>query len=81
MAQGKYFLGAHMKWITPQSINEQLPYYDYEKQLVITADAIIDNRDELFDRLQVEQALRREMPDSKLILLAYQKWGKMRRNI
>ncbi|WP_026591918.1 lasso peptide isopeptide bond-forming cyclase [Bacillus sp. UNC437CL72CviS29] len=69
------FLGAHMKWITPQSINEQLPYYDYEKQLVITADAIIDNRDELFDRLQVEQALRREMPDSKLILLAYQKWG------
>lgn len=75
MAQGKYFLGSHAKWITSESINEQLPYYDYETQLVITADAIIDNRNELFDRLQVEKVHRREMPDSKLILLAYQKWG------
>ena len=69
------FLGSHAKWITSESINEQLPYYDYETQLVITADAIIDNRNELFDRLQVEKVHRREMPDSKLILLAYQKWG------
>lgn len=69
------FLGCHAQWITPESIGEQLPYYDYERQLAITADAIIDNRDELFDRLQVKQADRKEMPDSKLILLAYVKWG------
>src|SRR5690625_1310592 len=32
------FLGCHAQWITPESIGEKLPYYDYERQLVITAD-------------------------------------------
>lgn len=69
------FLGCHAQWITPESVGEQLPYYDYERQLAITADAIIDNRYELFERLQVKQIHRKEMSDSELILLAYQKWG------
>src|SRR5690625_1813098 len=37
------FFGCHNQWITPQSIEEQMLYHDYERQLVITADAIIDN--------------------------------------
>jgi asparagine synthase (glutamine-hydrolysing) len=69
------FLGCHAQWITPESIGELLPYYDYERQLMITADAIIDNREELFERLQVERSKRKTMPDSHLILLAYHKWG------
>lgn len=69
------FLGCHAQWITPESIGEQLPYYDYERQLAITADAIIDNRDELFERLQVDRAKRKSMTDSELILLSYHKWG------
>ncbi len=69
------FLGCHAQWITPESVGEQLPYYDHQRQLAITADAIIDNRDELFERLQVEQEHRKRMPDSELILLAYLKWG------
>ncbi|OKL36570.1 lasso peptide isopeptide bond-forming cyclase [Domibacillus mangrovi] len=68
------FFGCHAQWITPESIGEQQPYYDYERQLVITADAIIDNREELFERLQVERSRRKTMPDSELILLAYHKW-------
>src|SRR5690625_2087917 len=39
------FLGCHAQWITPESVGEKLPYHDYERQLVIVADAIIDNRD------------------------------------
>ncbi|WP_404452358.1 lasso peptide isopeptide bond-forming cyclase [Virgibacillus necropolis] len=69
------FLGCHAQWITPESIGEQQPYYDYDRQLVITADAIIDNRQDLFDSLQVDQAQRKAIPDSQLILLAYYKWG------
>lgn len=69
------FFGCHAQWITPESIGEQLPYYDYERQLAITADAIIDNREELFVMLQVDRQKRKMMPDSQLILLAYQKWG------
>ena len=69
------FLGCHAQWITPESINEPLPYYHYEAQLAITADAIIDNRKELFDQLQVKPEDQKEMPDSQLILLSYLKWG------
>ena len=75
MAQRKYFFGCHAQWITPESVGEQLPFYNYEKQLTITADAIIDNRDELFEKLQVDYSDRKNMADSELILLSYQKWG------
>ncbi|XEC95524.1 asparagine synthase-related protein [Paenibacillus tarimensis] len=73
---GSIFLGCHAQWITPESVNEQLPRYDGQHKLAITADAIIDNREELFGRLQIDFALRKRMKDSELILLAYRKWGK-----
>ncbi|MCH6266021.1 asparagine synthase-related protein [Neobacillus citreus] len=69
------FFGCHAQWITPESLGEVLPYYDYDKGLVITADAIIDNRDELFDELRIKGNQPKSLPDSQLILLAYEKWG------
>lgn len=69
------FLGCRSQWITPQSRNEILPYYDPERGLAIVADAIIDNRSELFGQLQVVREDRNSIPDSLLILLAYEKWG------
>lgn len=69
------FMGCAAQWITPESVNQPLPFYDKQHQLVITAAAIIDNRKELFDRLQVDVGLRNRMSDSELILLAYVKWG------
>jgi asparagine synthase (glutamine-hydrolysing) len=73
---GPVFLGCRSKWITPESVNERLPYYDPTYRLAIAADAIIDNRRELFDLLQVRHADRAGMTDSELILLAYRKWGR-----
>lgn len=70
----KVFLGCHAQWITPQSVGEQLPVYHYEKQCAITADAIIDNRAELFEQLQVESSYQKHITDSELILLSYYKW-------
>ena len=40
-------------------------------QATITADAIIDNRKELGDALGVS----RHLPDGRLILQAYRRWG------
>ncbi|MEH7439033.1 asparagine synthase-related protein [Neobacillus drentensis] len=71
----KVFLGCHAQWITPESLGEKLPYYDHDRKLAITADAIIDNREELFERLQVDKRKRKEITDSELILLSYHKWG------
>ncbi|PPA69227.1 asparagine synthase-related protein [Jeotgalibacillus proteolyticus] len=73
--QQNVFMGCHLQWITEESVGEQLPFYDYQKQLVITADALIDNRKELFDQLQIAKQDQKGMPDSRLILLAYEKWG------
>ncbi|WP_368657357.1 lasso peptide isopeptide bond-forming cyclase [Metabacillus halosaccharovorans] len=69
------FLGCHAQWITPESVGEVLPYFDPNRKLAITADAIIDNRDELFERLQVSHDKRKIISDSELILLSYYKWG------
>ncbi|MFN7250070.1 MAG: asparagine synthase-related protein [Anaerobacillus sp.] len=66
------FLGCHNQWITPEAIGEKVPYFDYQRKLVITADAIIDNREELYTKLNIHI---NDLPDSHLILLAYEKWG------
>jgi asparagine synthase (glutamine-hydrolysing) len=71
----KVFFGCHAQWITPESVGEKLPYYDRDRKLAITADAIIDNREELFERLQIDKRKRNEITDSELILLSYHKWG------
>lgn len=65
---------SHTQWITPESVGQILPYYDYERQLAITADAIIDNRKELLEKLQVEPSRQKYITDSEIILLSYYKW-------
>ena len=67
------FLGCHLKKIVPESEYETLPYFDKESKLIITADAIIDNRDELSDLLDLKDD--KNTSDSKYILEAYKKWG------
>ncbi|TLS49391.1 asparagine synthetase B [Paenibacillus antri] len=69
------FLGCHGQWITPESIGERNPYYDSERRLAIASDAILDNREELFEALGVERDRRPTTTDAQLILLAYAKWG------
>ncbi|MGG3925077.1 asparagine synthase-related protein [Metabacillus fastidiosus] len=69
------FFGCRAQWITPESVGEQLPLYDKESRIAITADAIIDNRKELFEKLSINRANQIGMTDSELILKGYQKWG------
>lgn len=69
-------LGCHAQWITPESVGEKLPFYDAHSGLVITADAIIDNREQLCCQLGIEACARKKITDSELVLSAYMKWGK-----
>lgn len=68
-------MGCHAQWITPESVYDTLPYYDEQHRLAITADAIIDNRQQLFEQLQVDYKKRQRITDSELILMAYRRWG------
>jgi asparagine synthase (glutamine-hydrolysing) len=68
-------LGHLMLHSTPESVGDTLPRTNTSGNLVLTSHARIDNRDELFRRLNVSPSERAKMPDSTLILMAYQKWG------
>ena len=68
-------LGHRMLWTTPESLHEKLPLTNKAGNLTITADARIDNRDELIPTLNFNGRPRETIPDSEIILAAYEKWG------
>ncbi|EKU97460.1 asparagine synthase, glutamine-hydrolyzing [Leptolyngbya sp. PCC 7375] len=66
-------MGHRMLWTTPESLHEQLPLV--KGDLTITADARIDNRDELAQVLNLPDRPLEKVTDSEFILAAYEKWG------
>ena len=64
-------LGQRMLFTTEESLHEKLPLE--EKDVVLVADARIDNRKELINALDLSKA--RIITDSEIILNAYIKWG------
>lgn len=68
-------LGQRLLFNTPEAVHERLPRWVPEARLAITAEARIDNRDELCDHFAIPPAERPTTPDSDLILRAYLKWG------
>ena len=72
---GSVGLGHRMLWTTPESLHERLPLVNKTVELAITADARIDNRDDLFASLNFDGRPRETIADSELILAAYEEWG------
>jgi asparagine synthase (glutamine-hydrolysing) len=68
------FMGCGLQYITRESEKEIIPLYDENRGLIITADAIIDNREELFSVLNIPKKLWTDISDSDLIIRAYEKW-------
>jgi asparagine synthase (glutamine-hydrolysing) len=62
--------------ITPESMREQQPLVDLRGDLVLTADARVDNRDELIRTLTAKGYLQDSDPtDAEIILASYRCWG------
>lgn len=70
---GSVGLGHQSLYTTPESRHESLP--DATDGLVVTADARLDNRDELLAELDVGPSSG-SISDSRLLLAAYDRWGK-----
>ena len=66
-------LGHQMMRITPESLNEHLPLHHGESGISITFDGRLDNRDDLIQALGIPGS--GDLPDSAVLLKAYQKWG------
>lgn len=71
---GPVGLAHRMLWTTPESLDERLPAVSRDGKLAITADARLDNREELLDAFGMTGERRRGAADSELLLLAYEKW-------
>ena len=67
-------IGNCMFHTTPEAVGETTPYVDEGSGLVITADARIDAREELAEKLGMSGYLRNGISDSQLILAAYGQW-------
>lgn len=74
-SEGAIGFGHNMLCTTLQSRAEILPFVDLAAGLAITADARIDNRSELAETMACSKLRREDIPDSQLILEAYQYWG------
>ena len=73
-AEGSVGLGHSLLATTPEALVETLPLTDGGSGCTITADARIDNRDELIAALDLDGGSR-TIGDGELILNAYLKWG------
>ncbi len=74
LIESNFMLGHLMLHNTPESLTEKLPLR-YE-QYWITADARIDNRDEIIKLLTGFRQISDESPDSSLILFLYIQFGR-----
>jgi asparagine synthase (glutamine-hydrolysing) len=74
-SSGQVGLAHAMLRTTPESVHEYQPLADRKTNFVITADARLDNRDELIAALELEGGSFDSVSDSELILEAYSKWG------
>lgn len=68
-------LGHKMLWVTPESLSETQPLVNVDTPVVLTADARIDNREELFEQLNIAIEGDNVITDIDLIVKAYLKWG------
>jgi asparagine synthase (glutamine-hydrolysing) len=74
--QGPIALAANLLNTLPAQRYEPCPVVtETESHLSIVADARIDNRDELFQALEIEKQLCETISDVRLIFLAFQQWG------
>lgn len=73
---GSAGLGHCMLHTTPESLHASLPQKSAQSGCVITADARIDNRGALIRDLRLSPNPDQVIPDSSLILRAYEKWGR-----
>ncbi|MFN8490876.1 MAG: asparagine synthase-related protein [Caldilineaceae bacterium] len=73
--QGAVGLAQRQMVITPEDRYERQPLRSADGQAVLVSDARLDNRAELIDEFRLMQNEAAVLPDSALILHAYERWG------
>lgn len=74
-ASGPAALGARVSIFTPEDEYERQPLASADGSLTLVADCRLDNREALAAAFRMSASELERMPDSALILCAYQMWG------
>lgn len=69
-------LGQARLSVTSESVHVQMPCILNTKDILFTASARLDNRDELLNLFAIPASHHSKTPDTKLVELAYLRWGK-----
>lgn len=67
------YMGCGIQYFVPEAEKEQLPYGN--EGIYFTADAVLDNRKELTDKLGIT-ADSDQMPDGEILFMVYKQFGK-----
>ncbi len=73
--EGEAAFGNLALWTTPEAVLENCPFHDPESGVTVTADARVDNREELVHELGLSHRPLGEIGDTELIACAYRKWN------
>lgn len=73
--EGEMGFGHLALWTTPEAVTENCPFREPESGVTVTADARIDNREDLIGELNLHHRPPGEIGDAELIAQAYRKWG------
>lgn len=65
------YLGCGIQYFTKEAQDEQMPIVDRENGIFFVADCILDNREEITNKLNLEKNL----PDGTIMYEAYKAWG------
>jgi asparagine synthase (glutamine-hydrolysing) len=74
VAQGNCGFGHLLTYNTPEAVKEAMPRWVEVARLLFVAEGRIDNRDELFEALDIPAGERVTMPDGDIMLRAYLQW-------
>lgn len=64
--------GCGIQYFTKEASGEVLPKKSQNGDILITADVVLDNRQELIDKLKLEDKM---IPDGELVLQSFLQWG------
>lgn len=67
------YMGCGVQYFTPEAVFEQLPINT--SHFCFTADAVLDNRNDLIKRLNISASEATNIPDGKLLFSMYQRYG------
>ncbi len=71
---GEIALANQHFWLAPEDQGLRQPLFDDATGIAITCHARLDNRQDLLDKLAIDQRLDSSINDAALIILAYRKW-------